>query len=185
MYKKVLLSLLFVFLLFASCVNKNNEDAHKKLPNENLIGSVLNIPDTLHYLFNGTIKEYIYSNKNEIKLITRIWGDCSSCIDSLSKWEYFVSKERHTKDFRLYIFVYTSRYYYFERNIYPRINLNYPLIIDKNDKLSAINNFDLNIKYSTFLLDSNNRIILTGNPIYSKKLMELYKQEINKRLDNQ
>jgi hypothetical protein len=150
-----------------------------------LVGNVLNIPDTLHLLYNDTLKKELYSNKYSLKIITRIWGDCFSCIDSLSKWKHFASKEKENKDFGLYIFIYTSRYPYFKRNFYPRIHLNHSLIIDRNDKLSELNNFDLDKKYATFLLDSNNKVVLTGNPIYNKKLMKLYKQEINNRLDRQ
>ena len=184
MCKKILVPLLFLSLFFVRCSNKdnNNNNAHEKLPNENLVGTVLNIPDTLHYLYNDTLKKELHSNKYSLKIVTKIWGDCFSCIDSLSKWKHFASKERENKDFGLYIFIYTSRYPYFKRNFYPVIDLNYPLIIDKNDKLSEMNNFDLNKMYATFLLDSTNKVVLTGNPIYNKKLMKLYKEEINKRL---
>jgi len=37
--------------------------------------------------------------------------------------------------------------------------------------------------YQTLLLNSNNKIILVGNPIHGDKLVKLYKEEINKRLD--
>jgi len=185
MHKKILVPLLFLSLLFVRCSNKDNNNAHEKLSNENLAGTVLNIPDTLHYLYNDTLKKELYSDKNSLKIITRIWSDCFSCIDSLSKWKHFASKEKENKDFGLYIFIYTSRYPYFKRNYYPRIHLNHPLIIDRNDKLSELNNFDLDIKYATFLLDSNNKVVLTGNPIYNKKLMKLYKEEINKRIRKQ
>ena len=52
-----------------------------------------------------------------------------------------------------------------------------------DDSLYNKNSLPFDIKtLQTFLLNSNNEIILVGNPIYSEELEKLYKREIEKRI---
>ena len=66
---------------------------------------------------------------------------------------------------------------------YPKEIHNYPLILDFTNQYLKENDLTKWSRYKTFLLDKNNKVLLVGNPTYNKKLMKLYKQEINKRLE--
>ncbi|MFW6096397.1 MAG: hypothetical protein ACOC8S_08165 [Bacteroidota bacterium] len=60
----------------------------------------------------------------------------------------------------------------------------FPLLLDKENKYMETNELPFGEKkYQSFLLDANNKVVLVGNPIYNDELMELYRVEINKRIN--
>lgn len=48
-------------------------------------------------------------------------------------------------------------------------------IYDRNNRMDSLNHFPASPLFRTFLLDSENRVILVGNPVENERLWELYK----------
>jgi hypothetical protein len=68
--------------------------------------------------------------------------------------------------------------------VYSKIKVSYPLFIDTTNAFLKDNNLERSDKIlNTFLVNQKNEVILVGNPMYNKKLMKLYKDEINNRLN--
>jgi hypothetical protein len=183
----VLHLLMFQLLLFLSC-NSNNHKNSQTTKNavSNFVSDTIILPKSKKILLKDSLynKETLLDNKAKLKITTLLWGECHSCIADLNKWKDFYHFIDKKDNIEILFYLYTSDLNLFRQNLYKKAIRKYPFIIDRKNRY--LNKNDLPFKnkvYQTFLLDSNNRVILVGNPIYSEKLMKLYKEEINKRLD--
>ena len=175
-----------IFLLFLgmmSC-NKAKRETEKRVTK--FIGDTLTLPEKSNVLYKDSLfqENCLFNQDLKLKITTLLWGDCKSCIAKLEKWDTLFNLTQSKQDIGILFYLYTSDFSLFRKRIYNHNVQQYPLILDK--EFEYIDNNGLPFKkkvYQTFLLDSNNRVILVGNPIYNKKLMKLYKQEINKRLE--
>jgi hypothetical protein len=52
------------------------------------------------------------------------------------------------------------------------------MLFDVEDRPKKINSLSKDKNFQTFLLDSNNRVILVGNPMNNKNIFDLYLREI-------
>ena len=169
-----------------SCCKRPIEEEKPKTLVNQFIGDTLVVPKIPEVLYRDSLfinGEAI--NKNQkLFIITFLWGDCNSCISDLKKWDSYFHFINNKKDIDILFYLYTSDLKFFKKSLYSKEIHKFPLILDHKNSFIIKNNLPHNKKmYQTFLLDSNNKVILVGNPIYSEKLMELYKEEINKRLD--
>ncbi len=61
-------------------------------------------------------------------------------------------------------------------------NYPYPFFFDRMNKYLKLNKFMENSSdFETILTDKNNNILLVGNPIHSKRVKNLYINEVQKR----
>ena len=177
-----IVSLLLTICLI-SCYKDSNE-TEKKV--SKFFGDTLFLPKKSEVLYKDSLyQETIAINNNaELKISTLLWGDCHSCIADLEKWKEFYQFAEKKNEVEILFYLYTSDIKFFRSSLYDKKIQKYPLILDKKLKYVDKNKLPFKNKvYQTFLLNSNNEVILVGNPITSKKLMKLYKQEINKRLN--
>jgi len=174
---------LLIFLVVISC-NQGKKESEKKV--SRFIGDTLFLPEISEVLYKDSLyHEKLPLNKeSKLKITTLFWGDCSSCIADLEGWGELFQLAKSKQEVEILFYLYTADFKFFKKSIYNDKNFHqYPLILDKELNYVDRNNLPFNDKiYQTFLLDSNNKVILVGNPIYNKKLMKLYKEEINKRL---
>ena len=150
------------------------------------IGDTLYLPKMSEILY----KDSVYKNGEpvnynaKLKIATLLSGECGACVDKIPFWEKFYQFIDSKKEAEILFYIYTQNLNYFRTRLYKRMIHKYPLIIDKKFKFADSNKLPPKDKrFQTFLLDSGNRIILVGNPVYNEKLMKLYKKEINKRLE--
>ncbi|MDH6344313.1 hypothetical protein M2480_002798 [Parabacteroides sp. PFB2-12] len=64
------------------------------------------------------------------------------------------------------------------RYLLKRDNFDYPVCVDREDRLNKLNGFPSDITFQTFLLDSNNRVVTIGNPIHNLAVKDLYLKQI-------
>lgn len=180
-------SFIIVIISAISCKRHSEEEnTPKKLVNQ-LTGKLFHLPHYSKVLLGDSIIFEVPNIRNpnaKLKITTYINGDCQTCIDEIKAWNDFSQSVNKINNVNVYYYVFTSDIEHFRDNIYNKEIYKYPLLLVKNNDYLNKNNLPLDNKmYQTFLLDSNNKVILVGNPIYSEKLMELYKEEINERLD--
>ena len=173
----------FLFLVIISC-NQAKRETEKRV--SQFVGDTLTLPEKSNVLYKDSLyqENFPFNKDLKLKISTLLWGDCKSCVAELEKWDTLFNLTQSKQDIGILFYLYTSDFSLFRKRIYNHNVQQYPLILDK--EFEYIDNNGLPFKkkvYQTFLLDSNNRVILVGNPIYNKKLMKLYKQEINKRLE--
>ena len=178
--------ILFCLMLTGVCCNKptsKKEKFQEKVKQYQGKKVVLPMPDSI--LYKGQMRNIRKSGikNNKLKISTYINGKCHSCIEGFSKWQELIDISNKNKNFNIIFYVYTDNKKEFKEYFYPTIIHDFPLVIDKKQQYLKSNEIPEFGKFNTFLLNKNNHIILVGNPIYTDKLMKLYKQEINKRLD--
>ena len=61
-----------------------------------------------------------------------------------------------------------------------REQFNYPVYIDREDKVNRLNKFPKEMEYQCFLLNDKNEVLLIGNPTLNFKVWELYKELIKR-----
>ncbi|WP_235816619.1 DUF1573 domain-containing protein [Bacteroides mediterraneensis] len=64
------------------------------------------------------------------------------------------------------------------RYILKRDNFSYPVCIDTEDIFKKLNRFPEEMMFQTFLIDSENRVKVIGNPIHNLSVKDLYLKEI-------
>jgi hypothetical protein len=62
--------------------------------------------------------------------------------------------------------------------LFEQFHFNYPVFIDMNNTINRLNHFPQQQSYQCFLLDSNNKVLMIGNPTLNPKIWELYKKII-------
>jgi hypothetical protein len=180
--KNIRLSIVLLVIILISCNRNNNKQFIKER-----MGSYLSLPEIKKLLYKDSLyKNNIPLDKTALKITTFIWGDCHVCIKDLKKWEKFYNFAKNNKEVQINFYLYATDIKLFRNTLYPDEIHKFPLIIDQNFQYMEQNNLPQNNKnFQTFLLDSNNKVILIGNPTTNKKLKELYLEEINNRLDRQ
>jgi len=177
-----IITILFVILIFATCNNSTKETTDKV---SQWMGDTLSLPKITKVLYNDSLLNcnFPLNEKANLKITTLLWGDCHACMEDLKKWDEFFQYSSSKKKIEMFFYLYTSNLHFFRENLYIQNIYKYPLIIDQDFNYIDKNNIPLKDKtYQTFLLDSNNKVILVGNPINNEKLKELYMQEIGKRI---
>jgi hypothetical protein len=164
--------------------NYSEKEAKKKV--SQFMGDTLLLPEISEVLYKDSLyRENLPFNKeSKLKITTLLWGDCKSCVVDLEGWDELFQLAQAKQDIEIFFYLYTSDFSFFKKSTYENKLHKYPLILDEN--LNYIDENELPFKnkvYQTFLLNSNNEVILVGNPINNEKLMKLYKEEINKRLN--
>ncbi len=193
MKKSVNIAVILLISLFTYNCNKTNQNREKKskvIKEINALkGKTIVFPDSLMVIHKDSIVPIEQSNlyaKESIKIATNIDGNCNACIQQLKKWKELINWSKQKNQLNILFYIQVNDIKQFKEKIYPGIPVkDYPLIIDKNYSFLKQNNMPGEIKYHTLLLGKNNKPVLVGNPAYNPKLMKLYKEEINKRLDNQ
>lgn len=162
------------------------EEITKKI--EELKGKTIIFPDSVLHMYQDSLyhKDSLafYKGKN-IKIVTKIFGDCDVCVESLKKWEEEIMPHIDTSKVAFLFYIYIERLYSFQVGLYNRVTLDYPLIIDTADYYLRANKLEeYDQRFTTFLLDKDNKIVLVGIPTGNKKLTELYIKNINELIGN-
>jgi hypothetical protein len=136
-------------------------------------GSVM--PDT-----PDTICSRINNRPYKILLYLDAKG-CASCKIQTEKWKSIIAEADSTLpgllSFKLYFHPKKN-----ESHIYYALRLDkfdYPVYIDRKDRLNELNKFPMDPDYQCFLLDRNNRVVLIGNPFTNPRIWKLCKKIIS------
>ena len=179
------LILFWITLISSSCVvnsEKENNDIESVV--SEIYGKSIVFHDSLISYTNGeaNIVRQFTDDLSERKIISVIEGNCSNCIRQFNKWIPFYNRLKSIGMENKLIFI--------VENIDPKFFMKYYLndifgefilIYDEKDNFSRINNLPKNKMLKTLLVDSTNRVILVGNPLLDKGLMDCYYNEIQKK----
>ncbi len=173
---------LICLILVVSCKKNNLTTSAQKIVTE-WVGRKITIPDVNStYMGTDTIME-----KKHMPYRILIYTDstgCVSCKLRLSTWKYYMheidSLSPGQVDFLFYFQPKSSK----DLTNLLRINsFEHPVYVDQQGEINRINNFPSKIEYQCFLLDSQDRVLLIGNPTLNPKMWELYKQMLTERDD--
>jgi len=154
-----------VSILFVvnACKNETN------LTIDDYLGKEIVFSDTLYIIKNDTLQQQNkkFLNTGNKKVIHLFKADCGKCINSFSQLNQFLDELEG--DFDCLFFVYTSNYKFFKTHVYPQLNTNFYLILNKNHCFEKNNKLEGTYNlFNTFIVNANNKIEYIGNPINSK-----------------
>ncbi|MDR2057327.1 MAG: DUF1573 domain-containing protein [Dysgonamonadaceae bacterium] len=106
-------------------------------------------------------------------------ASCMSCNLKLYDWKQLIQEADSLflgkLDFLLYLQVNDDKIL---TNLLKKEHFEYPVYIDRNNQMDKLNRFPNQPEFRCFLLDSDNKVLLIGNPTIHPKIWELYKTQI-------
>lgn len=156
--------LLVVILILQSCIKNGESDSFK-----NYIGTKVDLKVVSEeYLGQKTNKVIIYFDST----------DCISCaLDNAILWEMH---EEDLKRFDLAVMMLCDKSIFKVMLKYmEKYGISLPLLCDVGDRISKDYPFLKEKQFKTFVLDSSNRIIWIGSPIYNEQSWERFCKMIN------
>lgn len=182
MKQPLLLLLLFSFIFYSCKDNKKRGEA-TKIVNE-WIGKEIRFPDNLPCFVSGkdTTSEFCSANfQKEYKILLYVDSTgCSSCRLKLYEWKQLIEEADSLFQGKVGLLLFfqpksmNDMKYLFLRN-----KFDYPAFIDINSTINALNHFPQAMPYQCFLLDSDNKVLMIGNPVLNPKIWKLYKEQIS------
>lgn len=179
-----ILIFLFFALLFKSVGCKSESNKKKVLIKETsdrLVEKYFNkeielLADELFFYNPNNIQNISFNEISNAsnKIIIIIDGSCDACISKLKWWNKFISDVENFDVKFLIIIESDSGFSLFEWMMEQENIINYPVFLNDDYSFSRKNKIPSNNNFKTFLVDSNNKILLIGDPYNNKKMEELY-----------
>lgn len=166
---------IFAVLILVSC---NAPHTQLKQTFDSFLGSRIVIPPFKEAIYHGqdSIIPFVKKKYNIIIYLDSI--TCSSCeISELGKWSSFMSNSMQTNTNCLFIAAQLSPQKEEEiKTLVKILKFPWPIYIDKSNRFIQYNHTTLpnNKLFHTFLLNTNDEVILIGNPIINFDLQNLY-----------
>lgn len=119
----------------------------------------------------------------KLKVLTLINANCGKCVEQLTDWKNFMSSVDTSQVGFVFLCNSDDEFMLLKHTDSLIIKMSYPYFQDTNKELTSRNSFSNDIRYQTFLLDSENKVILIGNPIYHEQILNLYLKKIQEKLN--
>lgn len=104
---------------------------------------------------------------------------CISCKLQLPIWKEFMHEVDSLSDGNVpFVFFFQTKDVRELRYILRRDNFSHPVCIDTEDSFYRLNRFPGEMMFQAFLVDSENRVKVIGNPIHNLPVKDLYFKEI-------
>jgi len=186
MNKKRHISLILFLLIsvfsFYSCKEKKRRGEIKKIVNE-WIGKEIQLPENVLCYMAG--KETLPEICNEwfqkdFKILMYVdSAGCSDCRLKLFEWKQLMDEAdslfQGRVGFLLFFQPKTAREMAY---LFARDRFDYPVFMDIKGSINRLNRFPRVMEFQCFLLDSNNKVLMIGNPVLNMRIWELYKSLI-------
>ncbi|MDE5417925.1 hypothetical protein L3049_07885 [Labilibaculum sp. DW002] len=177
----IISSVILIMILFSACNRNKKSQEYAKIVKYWMNRELVLPSDTVIIGAIGRDFNLECIDNKEFKIVTRIDGDCSVCIDELLEWKKMVQDYGSELNLSFHFYVATNNFEIFKKINKSTIRFPYPLIFDRLDDLRIKNNLKKDKRFNTFLLDRDNRVVLIGNPIRNKKIKQLYFEKIRKK----
>lgn len=168
--------MLLTFLFIITCKQEKkeiNDSRYSKWLKKEII-----FPEDLFFTHLLEDTSILNISKSNMKVLT--YADttgCMGCKLQLNKWKEFITMvDSISKDTITFLFFLFPSDMEELKYLIKSENFEYPICIDINDQLNRLNRFSSDI---SFLLDENNQVIATGNPILDLNIRDLYLEKIS------
>ena len=174
---KVIL-ILFSFLFFFSCSNVKKKQVEIWVNEWN--NKEICFP--AHPVFTRQLTDTVLYRipKSDYKVVVFVDSvGCVSCKLQLSRWKEFMHEVDSLSDGAVpFVFFFQSKDLRELRYILKCDGFSHPVCIDTDDEFNRLNHFPGEMMFQTFLVDSENRVKVIGNPIHNLSVKELYLKEL-------
>ena len=173
-----MLSLLVILSFPVSCNNMNIRKELKRMMNFEIT-----IPHLHHAIFNGEDVVMHFPNEASVRMIALFDSTfCASChLPNMKVWNEVIaySKASHSRFEPIFIFSPKQEEVVSLKQSLRDNMFEWPLFIDENgDFLKNNHVIPQDSRFHTFLLNSENKIILVGSPVNNEVLWDMYKEQI-------
>ena len=160
-----------------------NQKKYKKYAQKTIVewtGKQITLPrDSDTYIFDKKVTcDSILDKKVKILVYTDSVG-CTACKLNLYDWKLRIDSLDDNPDLSFIFFVHAQHTNQFSNRLRGEA-FNYPIFFDEKNIIEKLNHFPKDYRLQTFLLDSNNHVVLIGNPLGNESMWNLYKEEIKK-----
>ncbi|WP_221658576.1 DUF1573 domain-containing protein [Bacteroides salyersiae] len=165
-------SVLFLIFFILSCHNVEKQNTIALVEEWN--GKTLIFPNNLNFTILGDSVAPLSMEKKKIVVYADSAG-CMSCKLGLPKWKNMLQE---LDSIPVFFFLYSEDI----KNIVNMLrqeNFLYPVCIDVNDSFNKLNHLPSDIRFRTFLLDEDNKILVIGNPTSNFQIKDLYLKMIS------
>jgi hypothetical protein len=170
--------LIILFLIIFSCKDRQQISEAQKIVAE-WVGKEIKFPDGVKCVYMGKDTTYSELIKPYRILVYIDSIGCSSCKFKLSAWQDLMCDNSflisNNVDFLFYFQPKKEEDITFLLKVE---RFKYPIYLDMKNEINRLNHFPNKIEYQCFLLDSNNKVLVIGNPTLNPKIWELYKKQI-------
>ena len=179
--KAFYLYILLIATTFFSCHNEQKEKENKiaHLVSE-WQGKRIQFPENLTFTRYLTDTTDFQIPQSEYKVLIYVDSmGCTSCKLQLHKWKELIEYTDSVTQGKVPFLFFMHPKDKLEIQYLLRGNeFDLPVCIDLKNKLDKLNHFKTDTTLQVFLLDNNNKVIVTGNPINDTKTKELYLKQI-------
>jgi hypothetical protein len=176
MKNKFLIILVCAISILTSCKNKLDNDVSDGTVKVRKI-----FLPSAELLRSDSVKN-INPLSKEIKIFTVIDGGCAICVDKLLAWKKYM-KDIDTSQVGFVMLIYSEDSLFTFKELNKNyVKFSYPYFHDIKKSISLKINLIESKTANTFLLNSKNEVIVSGDPTESKKIFNQYKIEINKKI---
>lgn len=168
-------AILFLVLFLTACTQENKKEADTIT--DKWQGREILFPEKL--IFTSLFKDttLLDFSRARMKVLTYAdTADCMGCKLQLNKWkEFMTTVNSATNDTIPFLFFFYPKDMEEMKYLIQSADFSYPVCTDTGDRLNRLNHFSSDI---SFLLDENNHVIATGNPVLNMNIRNLYLEKI-------
>ena len=174
---------IILLLVFAAACLSGCRDAETRRTLRRMMGSTVVLPEKVTCVQNGEVFPMPEELRSRPKLIVFVDStECSKCrIDNFIRYESLFELSRTTGSFEVLLLLSVRNSEY--QNVVDHLVLSsqsYPVYIDTENNFRRGNPIiPDNSSMHSFSLDSDNRVILVGDPIYNESIMDLFQKMFN------
>lgn len=164
--------LLLSLVVFCTCTKKNPSTVVEEFAGQEIV-----MPDELIYIISGNPHELDFSDA-DFKILTYLDSTgCTRCKMKLPLWSEFLDELQGATDCDInFLMLIDSKEYEEVIANVMKSDFVHPIGIDTLSHFKRRNKFPDRDDFQTVLLDSEDRILLLGNPVKNPKIRELYKK---------
>ena len=177
-----LLPIILLFVFATVCMS-GCRDAETRRTLRRMMGSTVVLPEKVTCVQNGEVFPMPEELRSRPKLIVFVDStECSKCrIDNFVRYGSLFDLSRDTGAFEMMFLLSTKKIDY--RNILEHLvesNPPYPVFLDSENSFRVDNPMiPDNSAMHTITVDSDNRVLLVGDPIYNESIMNLFGNMFN------
>lgn len=175
-----LIKISFICLLFFAMFCQKNDRAKVESLVKEWNNKEIRFPDNPVFTRYATDTVPYRIPKTDYKVVVFVDSvGCISCKLQLPKWKEFMHEVDSLSDGNVpFVFFFQTKNVRELRYILRRDNFSHPVCIDTEDSFYKLNRFPGEMMFQTFLVDSENRVKVIGNPIHNLSVKDLYLKEI-------
>lgn len=179
--KAFYLYILLIATTFFSCHNEQKEKENKiaHLVSE-WQGKQIQFPENLTFTryLKDTTDFQIPQSEYKVLIYVDSTG-CTSCKLQLHKWKELIEYTDSVTQGKVpFLFFFHPKNKIEIQYLLRGNEFNLPVCIDLKNKLNQLNHFKTDTMLQVFLLDKNNKVIVSGNPIHDTTTKELFLRQI-------